>query len=229
NCLRGRFGEETLWLGQTGDPALDSVFIEHNGLLHDIAMAPTVFTECVHTMRITHIGQRHGCRRRVVLSGIDDGVLAGLHCAGLRPWVLRSRPAPYVDLDLIRQSGNDYVDALSANTRYQLRRSDRAYGALGQVTVRRAETTVEAFEFLAALAELHQVTWSGRGRPGAFANPHFVRFHRELIRRGLPRGEIELLRIAAGDQVIGFLYNYRFRRHVLSYQSGFDYAGTGPH
>ena len=229
NRHRGRLGCETLWLGESGVPALDSVFIEHNGLLHDIAMPATVFTECVQAMLMAGIERRYGCGRRVVLSGVDDAVLAVLHDGSLRPWVRRSRPAPHVDLARIRRTGGGYLDALSANARYQVRRSNRAYERLGEVTVRHAGSEVEAYEFLAALVELHQATWVGRGKPGAFANPHFIRFHRELIRRGLPRGEIELLRITAGEQIVGFLYNYRFRFRVLSYQSGFDYADIGPH
>jgi CelD/BcsL family acetyltransferase involved in cellulose biosynthesis len=45
----------------------------------------------------------------------------------------------------------------------------------------------------------------------------------------MERGEIDLLRVAAGNQVIGFLYNFRYRGRSLAYQSGFDYAGAGRH
>jgi CelD/BcsL family acetyltransferase involved in cellulose biosynthesis len=180
-------------------------------------------------MQVARIGQRRACWRRIVLSGIDDRMLMALHGGGRRPLVRRSRPAPYVDFALIRPSGGDYLDVLSPNSRYQVRRSNRAYDKLGGLTVRRAGTTAEASEFLAALAELHQVTWIARGKSGAFANPYFIRFHHELIERGFHRGEIELLRITAGDRIVGFLYNYRFHRRVLAYQSGFNYEDTGPH
>ena len=69
--------------------------------------------------------------------------------------------------------------------------------------------------FLEALVRLHQITWTGRGKLGAFANSTFMRFHRELITRGIPRGEIDLLRIDAGEQTVGFLYNFVFRRRSL--------------
>jgi hypothetical protein len=29
--------------------------------------------------------------------------------------------------------------------------------------------------------------------------------------------------------VVGYLYNFRYRDRVLAYQSGFDYAASGPH
>jgi hypothetical protein len=31
---------------------------------------------------------------------------------------------------------------------------------------------------------LHQAYWQSRGRPGAFANPEFLSFHRRLISDG---------------------------------------------
>ena len=229
NRRRGRMGRETLWLGESGIPALDSVFIEHNGLLRDASAPDTVLAECIDAMRRAPIERRRGYGRRIVLSGVDDAMLAALEGGGHRPWVGRSVVAPFVDLAQFRGNGPAYLDGLSANARYQLRRSDRAYEAIGRLTLRRAETCAEAHEFLAALADLHQTSWIRRGKPGAFANPFFVRFHHELIERGMPRGEIELLRITTGENIVGVLYNYRFRGSELAYQSGFDYAADGRH
>jgi CelD/BcsL family acetyltransferase involved in cellulose biosynthesis len=67
------------------------------------------------------------------------------------------------------------------------------------------------------------VSWSRRGKPGAFADPAIRRFHRSLIATGLPRGEVDLLRIAAGGADVGFLYNFRWQGRVHAYQSGFYY------
>ena len=47
----------------------------------------------------------------------------------------------------------------------------------------RAETADQADAFLDGLKNLHQRYWVGRGKPGAFAEPFFERFHRALIRR----------------------------------------------
>ncbi len=95
--------------------------------------------------------------------------------------------------------------------------------------MQRAAGVAEAVAFLQALAVLHQATWTARGRPGAFANPEFARFHHALLARAVPRGEAELLRIAAGEKLVGYLYNLRFRGRVYAYQSGFDYAAAGAH
>ena len=121
------------------------------------------------------------------------------------------------------------MDGLSANTRHQLRRSDRAYAVEGALRLERAETPERAHDYLVALRGLHQAAWRERGQPGAFATSFFERFHHALIGRGHPRAEIDLMRVSAGPRTIGFLYNFRYRGESLSYQSGFDYANAGRH
>ena len=44
-----------------------------------------------------------------------------------------------------------------------------------------------------------------------------------LVADCIPRGEIELLRVARGEQTIGYLYNLVLRGHVLAFVSGFLY------
>ena len=70
---------------------------------------------------------------------------------------------------------------------------------------------------------MHQTTWQSRSLPGAFANPFFTRFHTHLISQLLPRGGVQLLRLTAGDQTVGCLYNLVKDDIVYAYQSGFHY------
>lgn len=64
-----------------------------------------------------------------------------------------------------------------------------------------------------------------RGRPGAFAEPFFRRFHEEVIAGCDQRGEVALLRISCSGMTIGILYNFMYRGRLLAYQSGFAYRG----
>jgi len=217
-----------LWLGESGDRTLDSIFIEHNGLLTEEGAAGRLISDCLNAARIAPIGLTKPLfARRLMLSGVlNAGLTTEAASAGR---LLRTRAAPFVDLAALRRSGVDYLSALSANTRQQLRRSDRAYAAIGPLSLRRADSISEAHQFLDSLAALHQARWTQRGSPGAFAAPFFRRFHRALIEHGLPRGEIDLLCATAGEQVIGYLYNFRYRGQALAYQSGFDYRAADKH
>jgi CelD/BcsL family acetyltransferase involved in cellulose biosynthesis len=207
-------GGEALFLGETGDPGWDSVFIEHNGPLlargHAAAVTAAIWAAL-------------GNGRRLVLSGVPA---ARPDMPGLLPVTRAVRTAPYADLAALPAAKDAYLATLSANTRHQLRRSARRYGQAGPLAITRAMTVTEGLAFLDALADLHQATWTRRGRPGAFAVPEFRRFHRELVASGLPRGEIDLLRVTAGDKPLGYLYNFRFGGTISAYQSGFDYAAA---
>jgi CelD/BcsL family acetyltransferase involved in cellulose biosynthesis len=209
---RGR----SLYLGESGHPRLDDIFIEFNGVLSESGREAPLTLACLRAAR-------SGFGRRLVLSGVDCATAAAAAAVGSVRHTSH-RPASFVDLTA---GAKGFLARRSANTRHQLRRSQRDYAAT--ITIERADDLGQAYQFLDALADLHQATWMARGQPGAFANPCFTRFHRELIARGLDHGQIDLLRVASGPQVIGLLYNFRYRGHSLAYQSGFDYAGAGRH
>jgi CelD/BcsL family acetyltransferase involved in cellulose biosynthesis len=222
------WASERLLLGESGDPALDGVFIEHNGPLlargHE-----AVLPDCMRALLSLPIAPRRRARgRRLRLSGVSDAVLQVARAAGTVR-TLQSRPAPYVDFAALGSGEDAFLAGLSANARYQLRRSLRRYREIGSLVVRRAESVAEALRFLQALAGPHQATWHSRGRAGAFANPAFLSFHQALVARALPRDEVDLLCITAGNHTLGYLYNFVFRCRVSTYQSGFDYAAAGPH
>lgn len=218
----------TLWLHETGRRRHDSVFIEHN--------APLLAHGHEHLLRpMLALAARHG---RLVLGGVGEAVLLAARSIG-GCHIATTRPAAFVAL---RDCHNEavWLATLSRSTRYRLRRSRRAYEAgagEGRLTLRAAGDVAEALAFLDALAVLHQASWTGRGQPGAFVEPAFTAFHRALVARGLPRGEVRLLRISTrggdgsgdGGVVLGYLYNLCWQGRVYAYQSGFDFASAQSH
>jgi len=78
------------------------------------------------------------------------------------------------------------------------------------------------------MIRLHADAWQSRGKkPGALAGSFMRRFHEALACEARGRGELDLLRIDAGGQVLGFLYNFRHGGTVYAYQSGFrQFPGT---
>jgi CelD/BcsL family acetyltransferase involved in cellulose biosynthesis len=86
-----------------------------------------------------------------------------------------------------------------------------------------AQNLDENLKYLDALAELHRAAWARRGQPGGFRSPRFIHFHKALIQRLLPERAVELLRVSAGDQTVGYIYNFLLDGKVYFYQSGFAY------
>ena len=200
-------------LGESGKPAQDSIFIEHNGLLLDRRETDALARACWAA-----VGESFG-RARWLISGTREATRAVLpadRIARLRV----QRPAPYLALS----PDVDVLDRFSANTRQQLRRSLRAWEKIGPLMLEAAATGEQADEFLAALAELHQRYWTGRDKPGAFAEPFFARFHHALLRRPCGRQSADLLRVSAGGRIVGYLYNLVHDGWVAAYQSGFDFG-----
>lgn len=208
-----------LHLNATGDPQADDLCIEHNGLL--------VRREGHEQVSAAMLGHLFGPGHRwdqFHLRGMSSTppALAAAPCR----WVLRqeSEKAYMVDLRAIRSRDGDYLGQLGASTRSKIRRSMKAYGALGPLTTTAASDAAQALQFLERLKALHQHTWNSRGAPGAFANPRFEAHHTALIQRGFDRAEVQLLRVHAGERDVGYLYNFIYRGRVICYQSGFDYG-----
>lgn len=219
----GFVGVRGWFLNETGDPALDTLTVEHSGVLAQRGIERAVLGAVARRLiesappwdefRLTGIESRNA-----------DLYVEAFAAAG--SCTVKNAEAPYfvVQLDEIRRQGGDYLAALSSNTRSQLRRSLRDYSKTGPVTMRIAESRAEAGDYLAKLRELHQSYWTARGAPGAFATPFANGFHGNLLAEGIPRGEIQLALIACGDQPIGYLYNFRHRGVVSNYQSGIRYT-----
>jgi CelD/BcsL family acetyltransferase involved in cellulose biosynthesis len=220
NRVRHRIGPSTLYLNETGTAAFDCPYVEQNGILTEAGREQELTALCLRQLVRTH---------DVVLSGVGEQVLAAFRSAAGVVLTGPGKASPFVDLAAVRKTGNDYLAGRSANTRQQLRRSDRFYERDGPIWLEPAGSVEAAHAMLEQMAELHQTTWRARGKQGSFALPFFRRFHRELIASGVPRREVALLRISCGKTVIGVLYNFVWHKRMSAYQSGFAYHDDESH
>lgn len=221
---RGLLRSRTLFLNETGDPALDAPYIEYNGFLVDRDHAPALEQRMLAFLAGDRGPDGLPDWDEIRFGGVPGRYRQFALATGLAVRLVGANGTARVDLDAIRASAMPYLDHLSANTRHQIRRSARGYEVHGPLALDAAGTVDEAIGFLDELARLHQAYWTGRGRPGAFAQPYMARFHRRLIGAALPEGAVELLRVRAGDHAIGYLYNFIHRGWVGAYCSGFAYA-----
>lgn len=137
--------------------------------------------------------------------------------------VLRWREPNYlVELDRVRESG-EYITLLGDKTRKNMRRSRRAYERRGPLRLRIAGDVAEAQTFLTRLVALHEATWRARGWPGNFADPVVLAFHRDLVRERTESREVQLARITAGSEEVGYLYSLVYRNRVIGYDMGLRY------
>ncbi len=175
----------TLYLTQTGTKSEDSIFTEFNGFLVAQEYSQEAIAACFAALL------QEGADKtlptfwqRLRLNGVPESYVPLVEDLGLTLEVQSQRPSPFVSLEWLRSSGNDYFSTLSKSCRYQIVRSMRKYGERGALSIAPATTESKAFEWLDELKILHQKTWQQRGKAGAFGNKFLEAFCRRLIRAG---------------------------------------------
>jgi CelD/BcsL family acetyltransferase involved in cellulose biosynthesis len=201
-------------LHETGAIDQDAVMIEDNGFLAERGFERAVARSALHLLYT--LG-----KSAVTLSGIPEWLLKEVPALGWRHRLVATRGSPYRVLGL---DGENELGQLSRNTRSQITGSIRLYERLGPLALTPSSGLHEARERLFELAALHQARWSAVGKPGSFASIYFQEFHKRLLEHGFETGEVDVLKIAAGARVVGYLYNFIRGDSVYSYQNGFDYS-----
>jgi hypothetical protein len=206
------------YLHETGLPAYDRLTMEHNGLLSERGRE----AEAIRALT-SFLANRDDW---------DELHLPGLVTPVHAMWALCAEAAllkvvprwtkryHWVDLTAVRGSNGQYLDSLSSNTRYQIRRAIKHYSAFGPLVCERPISLEQAQRWFSELVALHQAYWVGKGLPGAFGSEFTLRFHDALIRSGWEQGVVQLSRISVGSARIGYVYNFRRGDTLYNYQSG---------
>ncbi|MGI9420817.1 MAG: GNAT family N-acetyltransferase [Geminicoccaceae bacterium] len=212
----------TLFLHQTGDEDQDVVTIEYNDFLIDRRFRDQVRSVCLRAL-VDHgeIAGRHV--GEVVLGGVDANLREPIEALGRPVQERAATGSAFVDLEALRGTGKPFLESLKPTSARRIRRSMTLYEKRGALALRAAGDVDEALDFFEKCGALHQARWTTRGRPGAFAFPFYVAFHRRLIQAALPLGKVELLEVSAGGEPIGYLYNFLDRGRALYYLSGFRF------
>ena len=218
----GLIRSRRLLLHEAGDAALDVVAIEYNGILSDREQAPEVRRTVIDFL-VRGDDAALPAWDELRFGGVPTAYEAALGASGLAVHVAARGRCTTVDLPALRAAGQPYLATLGPNTRQQIRRAMRHYEMRGPLAVKSARDLAEAERFFASLEALHEPSWRARGKRGAFSQPFARALHRQLIADSFADGGVELLRIAAGEHVVGYLYNFLYRGWVGAYMSGFQY------
>lgn len=208
------------FLNTDGEDAKDSVIVEHNSLLALPGHETQVARNFAVYMASTRIDE-------FVASGLSEVDVDRLQVA-FHSWapMVEWRDSPYVDLARLRSENRNHLQALSANTRAQLRRALRAYTERGKLQIDQALSSAEAATMLAELVTLHELRWQAKGKEGAFGTELRQRFHVDYVHAGAQADEAQLLRVRSGPQTIGIVYCLVANGRVSFYQSGFAFESN---
>lgn len=210
-----------LCLHETGLADQDAVMIEHNNFLVARQAPPGLIAEMLRTLKVADPSWDE-----IVLGGVSPSLLADAQSAGLT--VATDRISPDFGVVLPGLPGR-WEDSLSPNQRAQLRQSRSFAERRGPLVLKVASSPSQALDFFEKMAVLHTAYWQSRGKSGAFASAFSKAFHRQIITSQEGSGEVELLELSAGQEVLGYLYNFHYGERVYSYQSGFAYSDDNRH
>lgn len=206
----GPLSVNTLHLGTAGEPASDSACVEYNALL-----VPTEL-QSAFMQGLMELLEKNKSWDAIHFDGFASDELEAWNLA-VSEEGFRKIESRYFDLKLIREEEREVISGFGYSTRKNLRKNMKSYGDLnGQW----AESVAEAEYIFADLVELHQARWQKEGEPGSYASQRFTDFHKALIQKLVPSGQMGLFRVKLGNDIIGCVQVLIDRNRVLCYQGG---------
>ena len=123
----------------------------------------------------------------------------------------------------------EYRRTLSANSRYNLQRKNKALQRLGIVSYRHIEKGSEVADGFDSFVRLHEKRWVGNGAGGgAFHRAGFRSFHQDIVRVFAEKGWLTLSFLTLDDQPIAGIYGFVYGGTYYFYLPGFD-PDLAPH
>ncbi len=115
-----------------------------------------------------------------------------------------------------------FLAMVSKGHRKKLRRADRELFATGRAVLRAVETCAQLEPALDTLIDLHQKRRQLLGEPGCFASIQFTNFHRDVARRLLLEGQLQMLLLDLDGKTAAVEYQIVGAGTTYIYQAGID-------
>ena len=219
-------GPMYLRLHEVGDRSLDSLTIEYNGLV-----CKTGYEQLALAAVVDHLARNDSRWLTLYLPGmeVDQVPYRQIRSTGLASRAVM-RATCYVDLAILREDSQDYMaTVLSSKARGSIRRTARKISTHhGEISMSVAASKEQRLAYFHAMAQLHEAHWTDESDDhGAFNDPRILHFHERLISEATVDEGPQLIRLSAGEEVIGYVYNLVWRGTVYFYQAGIDYQRFG--
>lgn len=216
----GVIAVRTWLLTATGKDSIDGITIEYNDLL----ALPGYYDRAWQAIA-SHFHAYSDEWDEVRLDGVPVGALAGWRATGLPLAESRRAPSRFVRLADVRNcQSHSVMELLASRVRTRVRHTITGLESrFGPLALQVAATQAESLKLFNELMFLHGARWDSRTSPSTFCSAFSMDFHSRLIERALALGSIQLLRLCAGNNIVGLLYNFVYAGKVYFYQSGIAY------
>jgi len=117
-----------------------------------------------------------------------------------------------------------YLSSIRPSVKNKILSSRRKISQCGKLITNTTKQDQDRRITLNSLSHLHTEQWKRKGLPGAFASDIFSEFHNAVTKLFAIQEILCLRTYQINDELIGVLYNLKFKQKELYYQSGFDMA-----
>ncbi len=117
---------------------------------------------------------------------------------------------------------DSFINSLSKNMRYNIRRRTRNLQKNHGVNFRLTETLAEAEQAVTILYDLHRKRWATREGASKFDDPQREKFHRHIAPVLLQSGYLRFFILEVDKQPVATLYCFSYGGHVYYYQAGME-------
>jgi len=119
-------------------------------------------------------------------------------------------------------SWEEYLAMFVKDRRKKFRRADRDLFDTGRAVLHTVENCAQLEPAFDTLIELHQKRWQTLGGPGCFASTRFTAYHREVARRLLVAGQLQLHLLELDGRTAAAEYQILGQGIFYSYLAGID-------
>jgi CelD/BcsL family acetyltransferase involved in cellulose biosynthesis len=211
------FKAKQLWLNRTGDISLDKIWHEYNDILCQAGMEHSIRAAVLEYFENTLIQFDEfivgASNNNIAQTPISNQLMQ--HTS----WKTNSYSAK---LTPEFSNWHSYLQTLSKNSRYQIKRTAKLFGGIENISITRAQSTDEALIFLQAVGEYHKIRWANQN--SGFKNQFFINFHQQFIKEHFDSNIIDILKFHDGDKIFCYLYNFIYKGTVYFYLSGIEYT-----
>ena len=136
-------------------------------------------------------------------------------------WRMYSDSTPNFLIDL-PATWSEYLQRLESGFRPLLTRYPRRLQSRYTVSIQRCEREEELDSALQTLFTLHQMRWTGLGKPGAFSVAERQEFYFRMAHAFLERGWLEFWLLKLEQEIVAAQFCFRYGNTVSLLQEGFN-------
>jgi CelD/BcsL family acetyltransferase involved in cellulose biosynthesis len=158
------------------------------------------------------------------LETLPQNSLVGRHVSQLLDragWQVLTEELPNFQVDLPR-TWQEYLQGLQPQFRPLLTRYPKRLQLRYSVSIARCERSENLDSDLETLFALHQMRWTGQGKPGAFSSTERRDFYMRMSKAFLRRGWLEFWLLKLDNETVAAQFCFRYGDTVSLLQEGFN-------